>query len=256
MGCIGKTKKPGCSTLGSEFCKNTAGSFLQGKGHWKERHLNASPVLPGSFPVTSAPLFRLRQNELIVRQRPEPRVPGPGRAGANRRPAGSLGDARSPLPTSRAGLGLTAGSHRRQDTAHCPARPPPPSPLSPQPGDGGRSHRGGGARRCAQGLPGRPRRPTWAARLTWAPWASGGSGPRDRWVPPTGPPRPFAQNQTQPPWKRELRARRLFVALQVPEVPSADRRPPLPRAATSPARGPRGRLCTLTRSRDASVRTS
>nr|XP_025146797.1 collagen alpha-1(I) chain-like [Bubalus bubalis] len=165
-------------------------------------------------------------NEFIVGQRPEPRVPGPGRAGANRRPAGSLGDARSPLPASRAGLGLTAGSHRRQDTAHGPARPPPPSP---QPGDGGCSHRGGGARRCAQGLPGRP---TWAARLTWALWASGDSGPRDRWVPPTGPPRPFAENQTQPPRKRELRARRLLVALQVPEVPSADRRPPLPRAAT------------------------
>lgn len=171
-------------------------------------------------------------NEFIVGQRPELRVPGPGRAGANRSPpaAGSLRDARSALPTSRAGLGLAAGSHRRQDTAHCPARPPPRRRSREM---AAARTAAGGARGCAQGLPGPPGRPTWAARLTWAPWGSGGSGPRDRWVPPTGPLRPFAENQTQPPRKRELRARRLCRA-SGPRGAQRQPRPPLPGAATQP----------------------
>lgn len=187
-------------------------------------------VLPGSFPVTS-PLhfFRLRQNELIVRQRPEPRVPGPGRARANRRPAGSR-RRRQALPPRG------PGPHREVRTCQghrpLPSTPAPPSPLSPQPVAAAR--RGGAPGAAHRAFRAGRARPTWAARLTWAPWASGGSGPRDRWVPPTGPPRPFTENQTQPPWKRKLEARRLFVALQVPEVPGADRRPPLPARRPAP----------------------
>lgn len=180
-----------------------------------------------------------------MRTKPERPIAGPGRVGVPRRRAGfpplpaarPTGDARN---TPRAAPRLTARSRglRRR-------RPRLAAPATPAAGDGGRPRRSGGARHCAQGLPGaRPAPPhlgrgshlyAVGCRSLWATPRGG--------VAPTPPLRPrgfvfFAENRTQPPPKLKLDQceyqARCLSRFRSPEVPSAGRHPPSRRAEPAP----------------------
>ncbi|XP_057593767.1 basic salivary proline-rich protein 4-like [Hippopotamus amphibius kiboko] len=235
-------------------------------GDWEHLHLDVNPSVSreqGSGSCASflpcdflLPFSDAHKYEFIVGKRREPRLTGlagqgPPAACPGPRPRRGRAAARHPEPPPRPPRG--PGPPRRGSAARR-HRPPP--------GEGGRPRRGGrGAWGYARGLPGPPGRPTRAAGLTWAPWAAEGSGPSDRWVPPPRALRPRGlvpsprarrglRGSESSLGRRESRARRLSVALQVPG--GAPRWPPpaSPRGDPTPARCPRGRLCAFTPSRD------
>ncbi|XP_043330219.1 collagen alpha-1(III) chain-like [Cervus canadensis] len=144
---------------------------------------------------------------------------------------------------------LPRGPRPRRGVAPPPGhRPLPSTPAaaSPQPGDGGRPHGGGGA-------PGAARRGFRAGRAA-PPGPRGSPGRRGALGalgPETGGFRRLDLLGPSPRTRRSLRGsesseRADSVALQVPEVPSANRARPSPARRPNPRRCPRGRLCAET----------
>lgn len=180
----------------------------------------------------SVPLFRQRQVLiLVVADRPERRVSGPGGAGGSASPGPRLcprlGGQQKPATHPARAVCPTAGSHpqrarrprlrrrrRPEMAAACAAAGSPGAVL--------RGSRGPGSGRRAG-----------AAGLTCTPVAAAGSGSRRAGL-PTPPPRPrrlapFAENQTQTPRKLQARPAR------VPGAPTVCRASGPPRPAVQAA---------------------